>query len=90
VLGDERGPDEVVYSLHPFRDGNGRLARWLADLMALQAGLPAPDYGFTGRGGKVRQREYLIAVGAGYVQDYEALTRFFLEAIERRLRAARR
>lgn len=25
--------------IHPFREGNGRLARWLADLMALQAGL---------------------------------------------------
>ena len=24
--------------IHPFRDGNGRLARWLADIMAAQAG----------------------------------------------------
>lgn len=24
--------------VHPFREGNGRLARWIADLMALQAG----------------------------------------------------
>jgi len=36
--------------IHPFRDGNGRLARWLADIMAVQAGYPVPDYGLTGRG----------------------------------------
>jgi len=38
--------------IHPFRDGNGRLARWLADIMAAQAGYPAPAYGFSGRGSK--------------------------------------
>jgi len=26
--------------IHPFRDGNGRAARWLADLMIMQAGYP--------------------------------------------------
>jgi len=72
--------------IHPFRDGNGRLARWLADLMALQAGVPAPAYGFTGRGAKARRTFYLDAVGSGYVEDYEPLERFFADAIERRLR----
>ena len=38
--------------IHPFREGNGRLARWLADLMAMQAGLSPPDYGFEGRGAR--------------------------------------
>lgn len=70
--------------IHPFRDGNGRLARWLADLMALQAGLPAPAYGFTGRGAKTRQQQYLHAVKEGYLKNYDVLTRVFLEAIERR------
>lgn len=32
--------------IHPFREGNGRLARWLAELMCLQSGLPLPDFGF--------------------------------------------
>ena len=72
--------------IHPFRDGNGRLARWLADLMALQAGLPAPGYGFTGRGAKARRVGYLDAIVGGYVKDYAPLARFFTEAIERRLR----
>jgi cell filamentation protein len=76
--------------IHPFRDGNGRVARWLADLMAMQAGLPLPDYGFAGKGEKARQQEYLSAVRAGYVEEFDPLAAFFTEAIERRLRGARR
>lgn len=30
--------------IHPFREGNGRLGRWLAVLMAYQAGRPTLDY----------------------------------------------
>jgi cell filamentation protein len=71
--------------IHPFREGNGRLARWLADLMALQAGLPAPRYMFAGRGGKARRTRYLEAVTKGYFQDYEPLAGFFLEAFGRSL-----
>jgi len=74
---------------HPFREGNGRLARWVSDLMAFQAGLPAPDYGFVGRDAKRRQAAYLDAVRKGYIQDYEPLTAFFVEALERRLREGR-
>jgi cell filamentation protein len=79
----------VVHSdlllIHPFREGNGRLARWLADIMAAQAGLPLPDYGFTGKGSRKRRAEYLAAVIEGYGQNYEPLTRFFIDALKRRL-----
>jgi cell filamentation protein len=71
--------------IHPFREGNGRLARWLAELMSLQAGFPIPDYGFTGRGSKKRREIYLAAVTRSYGQDYAALSSFFAEAIRRRL-----
>lgn len=73
--------------IHPFRDGNGRLARWLADLMAMQAGLPAPEYTFEGRKQKQTRDRYLAAVTRGYVQDYEPLADFFAVAILRRLEA---
>ncbi len=72
--------------IHPFRDGNGRLARWLADLMAAQAGLPVPAYGLTGPGSAKRRSVYLEAVRRGYVGEVQALTGFFAAAIERRLR----
>jgi hypothetical protein len=40
--------------VHPFRDGNGRLARLVALLMALQAGLPPLDFSpMAGRGKRV-------------------------------------
>lgn len=73
--------------IHPFRDGNGRLARWLSDVMAGQAGYPAPDYGFTGRGSGRRRANYLNAVKEGYLQDYVPLARFFESAILRRRNA---
>lgn len=70
--------------IHPFREGNDRLARWLADLMALQAGLPMPSpaYGFAGRGSQERQSGYLKAVINGYGKDYDDLAAFFAEALE--------
>jgi len=71
--------------IHPFREGNGRLARWVADLMCLQAELPVPDYGFTGKGTTRLGRAYLGAVVSGYGQDYRPLTDFFAEAVTRRL-----
>jgi cell filamentation protein len=72
--------------IHPFRDGNGRLARWVADLMALQAGYPLPEYGLTGRGSQDRRVRYISAVQQGYVRNYDALRVFFEDALERRLR----
>lgn len=69
--------------IHPFREGNGRCARWLADLMALQAGLPLPTYHFEGRGSRAEKARYLRAVIQGYQGKYDLLTRFFAEAIER-------
>lgn len=68
--------------IHPFREGNGRLARWLADLMALQAGLPAPHYAFEGRGCRRHYLRYLNAVKVGYLQELEPLQAFFVEALE--------
>lgn len=71
--------------VHPFREGNGRLARWLADLMFLQAGYPMPLYDFSGKGSLKRKQDYLSAVTAGYGQDYVPLTIFFRECVTARL-----
>lgn len=68
--------------VHPFLDGNSRLARWLADLMALQAEFPRPVYGFTDEDNKQRER-YLQAVRRAYASDYGLLRDFFVAALER-------
>lgn len=75
--------------IHPFREGNGRLARWLADLMALQAGFSTPKYRLSGVGSPARRAQYLNAVKAGYLSRYDSLTDFFVEAFEARLRTGR-
>jgi cell filamentation protein len=69
--------------IHPFRDGNGRIARLLAMLMALQASPATPEYGLTGKGSRQQRKRYLDAVKHGYIKNYEPLTRFFTEALER-------
>jgi cell filamentation protein len=57
--------------VHPFRDGNGRLARLLALLMALQAGLPPLDFSpMTGRG----KRVYIAGIHRAMNRDYASLT----------------
>ncbi|MCX6996642.1 MAG: Fic family protein [Kiritimatiellaeota bacterium] len=69
--------------IHPFREGNGRLARWLAELMAAQAGQPLPQYHFSGRGGQSEREQYLAAVQRGYAGDYRLLEDFFTRALAR-------
>jgi cell filamentation protein len=86
-------PDEVVRAIaivhtelmliHPFREGNGRVGRLLAILMALQAGLPPLDFG----GIKGRKRlEYFAAVRAGLDRDYGPMERMFSGVVRRTLR----
>ncbi len=72
--------------IHPFRDGNGRVARILADLMSLQAGFPRPIYHFKGKGGKAESAKYLEGVRRGYRMDYAVLSDFFCVAITRGLK----
>lgn len=66
--------------IHPFRDGNGRCARLLAVLMALQAGLPVLD--FTGVRGPERTR-YIAAVHAALDWNCEPMTAVFRGIIAR-------
>lgn len=69
--------------IHPFREGNGRTARILGALMALQAGLPSLN--FRGIRGKKRQ-EYVAAIHAGLDNNYEPMEKIFGAVIRRTLR----
>lgn len=71
--------------IHPFRDGNGRIARALATLMAAQAGLPQFD--FTPVTGK-RRTQYFAAVQAGMDRNYRPMAEIFATLIERSLAAS--
>ena len=66
--------------IHPFRDGNGRLARVLSTLMALQAGLPILDFSLLA---DQEKPAYIAAIQAGLEKNYEPMERLFAEIIER-------
>jgi cell filamentation protein len=71
--------------VHPFRDGNGRLARILALLMALQAGLPPLDFSPMTGGGK---RVYIAGIHAAMNHNYAPLTTTMARVIDRSKRRA--
>lgn len=55
--------------IHPFREGNGRLARLLADVMAMQAGHAPLDYSAW----DADKAGYIAAIHAGVAGDYEPM-----------------
>jgi len=65
--------------IHPFREGNGRIARLLSVLMALQAGLPPLDFSEFQQD---RRAEYFAAVQTGMDRDYKPMERIFNGVIE--------
>ena len=54
--------------IHPFREGNGRLSRLLANVMAMQAGKPELDFSFWDG----NKEQYFSSIQAGLV-DYEPM-----------------
>ncbi len=66
--------------IHPFREGNGRVARILSTLMALQAGLPLLDFGLIAG---VKKEAYFAAVQVGMDKNYQPMEKLFAEIIEK-------
>lgn len=60
--------------IHPFREGNGRLSRLLADVMAVQAGHNPLDYSSW----ETHKNGYLSAIHAGVAMNYEPM-KFWVE-----------
>lgn len=63
--------------IHPFREGNGRLSRLLADVMAVQAGHEPLDYSSW----EQRKASYIGAIHAGVSGDYGPMCQFVAEAM---------
>jgi cell filamentation protein len=70
--------------IHPFREGNGRVARMLAILMGLQAGLPPLDFQDMITKDK---EEYIRAIQIGVSRNYAPMEKVFGAVIRKTLRA---
>lgn len=64
--------------IHPFREGNGRIARILSTLMAFQAGLQMLNFKEI-TGGKIKH--YFAAVNHGLNRDYRPMEKLFEQII---------
>lgn len=65
--------------IHPFREGNGRLSRLLADVMAVQGGYKPLDY----QRWEQNKTQYISAIHAGMSMDYQPMKYWFSEALRR-------
>lgn len=64
--------------VHPFREGNGRISRVLADVMAVQAGRSPLDYSAW----EAAKPRYFAAIQRGLSRDYSEMTRLTMSALE--------
>lgn len=81
-------PDELIKAIavthvefiliHPFREGNGRIARLLADVMAVQAGFETLDY----TSWELNKEEYIKAIHKGLDREYENMMVFVEKALK--------
>lgn len=65
--------------IHPFREGNGRLSRLLADVMAVQAGIRPLDYSSW----EQNKPAYIDAIHAGVGRDYAPMQTLIESALNR-------
>lgn len=63
--------------IHPFREGNGRLSRLLADVMAVQAGYVPLDYSSWER----NREAYFAAINQGLNCNYEPMEYWVRQAL---------
>ena len=63
--------------VHPFREGNGRIARLLSNVMALQANKPELDFSSWDR----NRDDYFLAIQAAMDCNYEPMKGFVKQAL---------
>ncbi|MGQ6145121.1 Fic/DOC family protein [Serratia sp. IR-2025] len=65
--------------IHPFREGNGRLSRLLADVMAVQGGHKSLDY----QSWEQNRAQYISAIHSGMNMNYEPMKHWVSQALRR-------
>ena len=63
--------------IHPFREGNGRIARLLANVMTLQANKPELDFSSWDR----NRDDYFLAIQVAMDRNYEPMKGFVRQAL---------
>lgn len=63
--------------IHPFREGNGRLSRMLADVMAVQSGREPLDYSTW----EAHKADYISAIQHGLQTNYEPMKYWVAQAL---------
>ncbi len=69
--------------IHPFREGNGRIARVITTLMALQATKPILDFNSIQQGSGKEQ--YFEAIRAGFDRNYEPMKKIIETILKKTL-----
>ena len=69
--------------IHPYREGNGRLGRLLATVMALQANRPFLDFSLIDN----EKNQYIHAIHAGHAGCYEPMKAIFSRVLEDSIKA---
>jgi len=65
--------------IHPFREGNGRLSRLIADVMVVQGGYKPLDY----QSWEQNKTQYISAIHAGVSMDYEPMKHWVKKALRK-------
>jgi len=69
--------------IHPFREGNGRTARLLSDLMVMQANKPPLNFMSIDQTQNEKGfKQYIQAIHAGVDGDYEPMKEIFKKLLE--------
>ena len=69
--------------IHPFREGNGRIARVVTTLMALQAAKPILDFKSIQQGSG--KEHYFEAIRAGFDRNYDPMQKIIEEILKKTL-----
>lgn len=75
AVGEIQGEFLVV---HPFREGNARTIKLVADLLAMQTGRPMLAYDLSEEG----QSQYIDAAKAAFRQEYAPMTKIIRRAMK--------